>query len=90
MRPGGEIGDRVAVGLDLEWEAPAIVHGDVLVGRERWTIEAWGRLVESHQLADDLVDGDELARVLIPLDGGVCTRMLVRTSDARRWSQRVD
>ena len=53
----GERGDRVALGLDLEWEgvAPAqastglpryeqacSVHGDVLVGDERIEIEAWG------------------------------------------------
>ena len=39
LRAGGEIGERVPVGLDLEWEAPEIVHGDVLVGREQWTID---------------------------------------------------
>ena len=43
-----EIGERVPVGLDLEWEVGAsgppsgTVHGDVLVGRERWTIDATG------------------------------------------------
>jgi hypothetical protein len=91
LRPGGEIGERVAVGLDLEWETPDIVHGDVLVGRERWTIEARGRFVEGHPLADDPVAGDERARVLIPLDDGrVCERTLVRdASGALRWSQRI-
>jgi hypothetical protein len=59
----GEIGERMPVGLDLEWEVdPAIgdprerdgdgvqayeqfgtVHGDVLVGRSRITIDAVGR-----------------------------------------------
>jgi hypothetical protein len=43
-----EIGERVPVGLDLEWEvgdagAPSgLVHGDVLVGRERFPIEVSG------------------------------------------------
>jgi len=91
LRPGGEIGERVAVGLDLEWETPDIVHGDVLVGRERWTIEAAGRFVEDHPLADDPVTGDERARVLIPLDDGrVCERTLVRdASGTLRWSQQL-
>jgi hypothetical protein len=43
-----EIGERVPVGLDLEWEVGAagppagLVHGDVLVGRERFPIEVPG------------------------------------------------
>ena len=54
---GGERGDPVPVGLDLEWEAmagplrwperhsygqPSHVHGDVLVGRERLAITGFG------------------------------------------------
>src|SRR5262249_32661894 len=91
LRPGGEIGERVAVGLDLEWETPDIVHGDVLVGRERWTIEAGGRFVEGHTMADALVTGDERARVLIPLDDGrVCERTLVcDASGTLHWSQQI-
>ncbi|HEX2273562.1 MAG TPA: hypothetical protein VHG90_06800 [Acidimicrobiales bacterium] len=56
----GERGDRVALGLDMEWEAgerravavpdgyaqPATVHGEVLVGRER--IEVDGRGWRTH------------------------------------------
>jgi len=61
----GEIGERLAVGLDLEWEAytpaaPAdlpdgqggryehagVVHGDLLIGRDRIEIEATG--AQSH------------------------------------------
>jgi hypothetical protein len=53
----GERGDRVALGLDLEWEAaapaqastglpryeqPCVVHGDVLVGNERIEIDGYG------------------------------------------------
>jgi hypothetical protein len=92
LRPGGEIGERVAVGLDLEWEtgeAGGIVHGDVLVGRARVAIDGWGRFVEDHGLRDDVVAGEPVARVLIPLgDDAVCERTLVRTPDgARRWSQ---
>lgn len=91
LRPGGEIGERVPLGLDLEWEAPELVHGMVLVAREQWTIEAWGRFVDGHELRDDAVAGEAVASALIPLGGGaVCARTLVRTADgARRWSQRI-
>ena len=87
LRPGGEIGERVAVGLDLEWEAGDIVHGDVLVGRERWEIDAWGRFVENHQLHDEPVSGPARARVIVPVDGGWVERVLVSTPDGPRWSQ---
>jgi hypothetical protein len=55
-----EIGDRVAVGLDLEWEVGAdgpplgIVHGEILVERERFTITAAGSFDEGDAApADD-------------------------------------
>lgn len=56
----GEIGERIALGLDIEWEhggpvhthpddwpvagyvLPGIVHGDVLLGRERFELDARG------------------------------------------------
>jgi hypothetical protein len=56
----GEMGERVPIGLDIEWEvdgplhtrppdwprpgyaAPGIVHGDVLLGRERFALDACG------------------------------------------------
>src|SRR5262249_32810994 len=90
LRPGGEIGERVAVGLDLEWEAPVLVHGDVLVGRERWTIDGWGRFVEHHAVGDEIVPGAAIATVMIPLEGGRCERTLVESIEGPRWSQRVD
>ena len=91
LRAGGEIGERVAVGLDIEWETPDIVHGDVLVGRARFALDARGRFVENHELADDVVDGAPIARVLVPLeDGHVCERTLVVVAPGdRRWSQRI-
>lgn len=52
-----EIGDRVAVGLDLEWEVDAggapygVVHGDVLLERDRLEVEAIGAL--THVSAPD-------------------------------------
>jgi hypothetical protein len=118
LRPGGEIGERIPVGLDLEWEAgddseatggersvestheqgddseatggersvesthEGIVHGDVLVGRERWTIDARGSFYEDGKLPPP-VAGDVQARVIIP---GVAERALVRTPDGLRWT----
>ncbi len=100
LRPGGEIGDRVAVGLDLErrWETTrsdrgersvestragddsaatggersvesthGVVHGDVLVGRDRFTIEAPGAFYEDDRAP--AVDGEVVARVIIPRRG---------------------
>ena len=40
--PADDIGDRIPVGYDLEWETPDRVHGDLLVGRATITIGATG------------------------------------------------
>jgi hypothetical protein len=37
-----DVGDRVAVGYDLEWETPDRVYGDLLVGRQTIPIDARG------------------------------------------------
>jgi hypothetical protein len=87
-RSGGEIGERIAVGLDLEWEAGDMVHGDVLIARDRWAIDAWGRFVEDHELNDDRVAGEPGARVIVPVEGGWLERAVVRNQDGLRWSQR--
>lgn len=39
-----DVGDRIALGLDIEWEAPDVVHGEVLVGAERIEFDGRGRL----------------------------------------------
>jgi hypothetical protein len=47
-----QMGDRVAVGLDLEWEVGpdgpphGLVHGDVLVERDRFAVAARGSFLE--------------------------------------------
>lgn len=82
LHPGGEIGERVAVGLDLEWEAGDVVHGDVLVDHARWTIEAHGAFRENGADAPP-VEGAELARVIV---AGVGTRRLVRGPEGARWT----
>jgi hypothetical protein len=38
----GEIGERLAVGLDLEWEVGGAVFGEVLVGRDRIPFDGTG------------------------------------------------
>jgi hypothetical protein len=90
-RAGGEIGERVAVGLDTEWEIEAVFHGDILVGRERFAFDGWGRFVEHHELRDDVVAGEIVATVLVPLDDGTaCERTLIRDVHRMlRWSQRI-
>jgi hypothetical protein len=40
--PTETIGERVAVGYDLEWETPDVVHGELLVGRATIPIDAHG------------------------------------------------
>jgi hypothetical protein len=40
--PAETIGDRTAVGYDLEWETPDRVHGDLLVARATIPIDATG------------------------------------------------
>lgn len=36
------VGDRIAVGYDLEWETPDRVYGDLLVGRDTVAIDGHG------------------------------------------------
>jgi hypothetical protein len=38
-------GDRVAVGLDLEWETPDHVYGDILIGVQRLEFDGTGAFV---------------------------------------------
>jgi hypothetical protein len=37
-----DVGDRIAVGYDLEWETPDRVVGELLVGRESFPLDAHG------------------------------------------------
>ena len=60
LAPGGEIGERLPVGLDLEWETDltdgtaGTVRGEVLVGSGRIEFEGPGRL-HGRRPADRLV-----------------------------------
>ena len=40
--PAETIGERIAVGYDLEWETPDVVHGELLLGRATIPIDATG------------------------------------------------
>jgi hypothetical protein len=93
LRPGGEIGDRVAVGLDLEWEVatggpPAgVVRGDVLVGRARFEIEEPGSFYDDDTPDPGPVEGETVATVLVPIgDGTHVERRLLRSADQLVWS----
>jgi hypothetical protein len=41
-----DVGDRIAVGLDLEWETPNLVHGELLVERSRIPFDGTGTFLE--------------------------------------------
>jgi hypothetical protein len=72
--PAGEIGERIAFGLDLEWEttgeggeggaAPGRVRGDVLLGRETIPVDTPGPFI---QTVDDVGFGD---RTIVAWDDG--------------------
>jgi hypothetical protein len=42
-----DVGDRLAVGLDLEWEIPGLVHGELLVERGRFPFAGTGTFTET-------------------------------------------
>jgi len=94
LRAGGEIGERIAVGLDLEWEVGAggppagIVHGDVLVGRSRHHVDGPGWFYDDGAPEPGPVEGDATATVYVPLgdDDGYVERSLVRADGGMRWT----
>ena len=91
MRAGGEIGERIAVGLDIEWEVGAagppagIVHGDVLVGRASHAIDGPGWFYDDGEPDPGAVAGDAIAHVFVPIGDGYLERRLVRTEFGLRW-----
>ena len=95
LRAGGEIGERIAVGLDIEWEVGAdgppagVVHGDVLVGRASHAIDGPGWFyddgVPEPDPEPDPGPGAVVANVFVPLDEGYLERRLVRSEIGLRW-----
>jgi hypothetical protein len=92
LRAGGEIGERIAVGLDIEWEVGDVgppagtVHGDVLVGRARHAISGPGWFYDDGADDPGWIAGDPIATVYIPVAGTHIERPLVRTDTGPRWS----
>jgi hypothetical protein len=97
LRADGEIGERIAVGLDIEWEVDAdgpprgIVHGDVLVARASLAIDGVGWFYDQDDPdpapGESQVDTHVVSTVHVPLPGGArLTRRLVRTADGLHWT----
>jgi hypothetical protein len=92
LRAGGEIGERIAVGLDIEWEVGAagppagVVHGDVLVGRASHAIDGPGWFYDDGEPDPGAVAGEVIAHVLVPFDDGYLERRLVRSETGLQWS----
>ncbi len=60
------------------------MHGEILVGRERYTVECRGELVEQDAVAP--APGPAVARVLIPTGADVRERVLAHDPSGRlRW-----
>jgi len=99
LRAGGEIGDRIAVGLDLEWEVGdggpprGTVHGDVLVGRASAAIDGVGWFYDDGDPdpGERTDSTDVVATVYVPIaDRGPVIRRLVRTDTGLQWTLEHD
>jgi hypothetical protein len=86
-----EIGERLAVGLDIEWEVgPAgppegIVHGDVLVGRARHRIDCAGRFFDEAAPDPEARAGDAVASVIVPTASTALRWNLLDVGGVLRW-----
>jgi hypothetical protein len=86
-----EIGERLAVGLDIEWEVgPAgppegIVHGDVLVGRASHGIDCAGRFFDDAAADPEPRAGDVVASVIVPVESDAFRWNLVRAGGVLCW-----
>ena len=103
LAPGGEIGERIPVGLDLEWETDVTdrttgtVRGEVLVGSVRIDFDGLGRFTVSDHATDwwggarasGASPRPEHPSAIVPLGrGATLTRTL--SVDPLAWSERVD
>jgi hypothetical protein len=86
-----EIGERLAVGLDIEWEVGAdgppggIVHGDVLVGRATHAIDFAGRFFDATTPGPGTREGDAVASVVVPIGPAFSRWNLLRADGMLRW-----
>jgi hypothetical protein len=105
LAPGGEIGERVAVGLDIEWEvddgpAGGSVRGDVLVGQERIAFEGPGIFRSADEPTDwwaapwrrawpNLDERERPPSAIVPLGRGARLTRVMST-DPPGWSERLE
>lgn len=86
-----EIGERLAVGLDIEWEVGrngppnGIVHGDVLVGRASHALDCVGRFYDDTTPGPAPRTGDALASVVVPIRPEFERWNLLRVDDQLQW-----
>jgi hypothetical protein len=94
-RAGDEIGERLAIGLDIEWEVTAggppagTVHGDVLVGRGRCEVDCAGRFYDPDAPDPEPAVGEVARTVHVPIGSAYVTWDLVRGPGEYRWSPRA-
>jgi hypothetical protein len=97
----GEIGERLPVGFDLEWEVAGsgdgsvrhegVVHGEILLSRSRYEIDTQGTFthIEGETKWPSLTEscgGQRVGHVLIPfVEGAVLERTLCRDERGPRW-----
>jgi hypothetical protein len=86
-----EIGERLAVGLDIEWEVgdagppEGIVHGDVLVGRATHAIDCAGRFYDDTTPDPAPRGGDAIASVVVPIGPAFARWNLLRSDGVLQW-----
>ena len=86
-----EIGERLAVGLDLEWEVGSggppegIVHGDVLVGRATHAIDCTGRFFDDTMPGPAPRAGDAIVSIVVPIGSAYARWNLLRANDRLQW-----
>ena len=90
-RGSEEIGERLAVGLDLEWEVGAagppdgIVHGDVLVGRATHALDCTGRFYDDTMPDPAPRAGDAIASIVVPIASAFARWNLLREDVRLQW-----
>jgi hypothetical protein len=90
-RGSAEIGERLPVGLDIEWEVGAagppdgIVHGDVLVGRATHAIDCAGRFYDDTTPDPGPRAGDAIASVVVPIGSAFERWNLLCEDGVPRW-----
>jgi len=86
-----EIGERLAVGLDIEWEVGAtgppdgVVHGDVLVGRATYAIACAGRFYDETTPDPVARAGAAVAFVVVPIGSTLARWNLLHVDGGLRW-----